>query len=106
MSGLFNIAMAFGRHGAVGALNVGSLGSGWGNLGSAISGWFNSSPLDPEDPAWLSGLFMVGTNWGVCSGTGLGKSTFNLGVGNVGFLNLGSGNVGDYTTSAPVTTAM
>lgn len=59
VSGLLNEAL---QPGLSGYRNKGS-GSGTNNLGSAISGWTNTSSLkDPALPAFISGLRNVGTN--------------------------------------------
>ncbi len=59
-SGLLNEAL-LAMIALSGSSNSGS-GSGSSNVGSAISGWSNTSSLDPSVPAFVSGLCNVGAN--------------------------------------------
>jgi hypothetical protein len=72
VSGLMNEALQTGLSGYG---NKGS-GSGYANLGAAISGWGNTSSLaDPATPAFVSGLRNVGTQIsGIFVNAGSGKS--------------------------------
>jgi len=94
-SGFFNEALQAGI-GLSGYSSAGS-GSGFSNLGSAVSGSKNTSSLDPAVAAFLSGIGNIGA---LLSGTYTNKvtgtSTFNLGSGNVGFGNAGTGNQGKH----------
>jgi PPE-repeat protein len=94
-SGWFNQALQVGS-GLSGYSSSGS-GSGFSNLGSAVSGAHNTSSLDPSVSAFISGSGNVGA---LMSGTyynkETGKTTFNLGSGNTGSLNVGNGNLGDH----------
>jgi len=93
VSGLFNLAVLAGA-GLSGFSNSGS-GSGFSNLGSAMSGWRNTTSLALTDPANLSGVENIGTLLaGMYINGPTGGSTFNLGAGNVGFYNFGDGNQG------------
>jgi YVTN family beta-propeller protein len=99
VSGLWNVAVAqlIGAAALSGMSNYGSQTSGWANLGSAVAGWWNTSSVDPEVPGWLSGFGMVGSQLaGLFWDETAGRTTFNLGVGNVGVFNFGGGNVGDW----------
>ncbi len=75
-SGWMNTAL---QAGASGANNTGS-GSGFSNTGSAISGYSNTSSIDPALSALVSGLLNIGTNLsganlsGVFVGEGSNKS--------------------------------
>ena len=71
VSGWMNDAL---QAGLSGANNTGS-GSGYSNTGSAISGYFNTSSIDPALSALVSGLLNIGTNLsGVFVGQGSNKS--------------------------------
>ena len=96
VSGWFNEALRAGE-GLSGYSSSGS-GSGFSNLGSAISGSRNTSSLpDPAALAFVSGSANIGT---LLSGTYYnqvtGTSTFNFGSGNTGYGNAGKGNQGNH----------
>jgi PPE-repeat protein len=99
VSGFFNLAFLAGAA-MSGYSNSGS-GSGFSNLGSAVSGWRNTSSLSLSEPAYLSGIENFGALLSGYYINGVtGGSTFNLGAGNVGSLNFGDGNVGDNNLGA------
>ena len=95
VSGFFNDALLAGE-GLSGYSSTGS-GSGFANLGSALSGAHNTSSLDPSVPAFVSGWGNIGV---MMSGRFInqltGTPTFNLGAGNLGFGNFGKGNLGSH----------
>ncbi|MFN8071804.1 MAG: hypothetical protein U0R66_08370 [Mycobacterium sp.] len=96
VSGYFNEALR-ADEGLSGYSSSGS-GSGFSNLGSAVSGSRNTSSLpDPAALAFVSGTGNIGT---LLSGTYYnqvtGTSTFNFGSGNTGFGNAGKGNEGNH----------
>lgn len=95
VSGWFNQALRAGE-GLSGYSSSGS-GSGFSNLGSAISGARNTSSLaDPAVLAFVSGSANIGTNLsGRYFDQVTGTSTFNIGSGNLGFGNVGQGNQGN-----------
>jgi len=98
-SGFFNQALQAAA-GLSGYSNSGS-GSGFSNLGSEVSGYRNTSSLDALAAAFVSGFGNFGA---LLSGMYLngvtGRTTFNLGAGNVGSLNFGDGNQGDNNLGA------
>ncbi len=98
-SGFFNQALVAGS-GLSGYSSSGS-GSGFSNLGSAVSGWRNTSSVDPKLAAFLSGFGNLGVLLsGMYINGPTGGTTFNLGAGNVGSLNFGDGNFGNNNLGA------
>ena len=98
-SGFFNQALVAGS-GLSGYSSSGS-GSGFSNLGSAVSGWRNTSSIDPTLGAFLSGFGNIGVLLaGMYINGPTGGTTFNLGAGNVGSLNFGDGNFGNNNLGA------
>ncbi|WP_219927076.1 pentapeptide repeat-containing protein, partial [Siccibacter turicensis] len=77
------------------------------NVGSGISGWYNTSTLGAGTPAVVSGIGNLGQQLSglLANGTVLNRSpivnigwddvgAFNTGLGNVGDLNWGAANIG------------
>ncbi|AMC52552.1 PPE family protein PPE56 [Mycobacterium tuberculosis variant bovis BCG] len=83
--------------------NVGTLGSGVLNLGSGISGFYNTSVLPFGTPAAVSGIGNLGQQLSGVSAAGTTLRSMlagNLGLANVGNFNTGFGNVGDVNLGA------
>ncbi|WP_414627766.1 pentapeptide repeat-containing protein, partial [Mycobacterium tuberculosis] len=86
-----------------GFANVGTLHSGVLNLGSGVSGIYNTSTLGVGTPALVSGLGNVGHQLsGLLSGGSAVNpvTVLNIGLANVGSHNAGFGNVGEVNLGA------
>ncbi|WP_437339853.1 PPE domain-containing protein, partial [Mycobacterium asiaticum] len=82
--------------GVSGVGNVGDLQSGMRNLGNSISGMFNVSSLDAAQAAVVSGVGNVGSEVsGFFHNAVSDFTSFSIGLGNQGGLNVGGGNIGE-----------
>ncbi|WP_265349288.1 pentapeptide repeat-containing protein, partial [Mycobacterium tuberculosis] len=108
MSGWWNQAHTALAGAGSGIANVGTLHSGVLNLGSGLSGIYNTSTLPLGTPALVSGLGNVGDHLSGLLASNVGQNPItivniglanvgngNVGLGNIGNLNLGAANIGD-----------
>ncbi|RZH80156.1 hypothetical protein EIG92_16605, partial [Staphylococcus aureus] len=79
------------------------VGAGVVNVGSGVSGIYNTSVLPLGTPAVLSGLGNVGHQLSGVSAAGTALNQIpilNIGLADVGNFNVGFGNVGDVNLGA------
>ncbi|MBC9077819.1 pentapeptide repeat-containing protein, partial [Mycobacterium canettii] len=103
MSGWWNQAHTALVGAGSGVANVGALSSGVLNLGSGMSGIYNTSVLGVGAPAFVSGIGNLGQQLSglLAGGSALNPvNILNIGLANVGNHNLGFGNVGNLNLGA------